>query len=324
MVKDGGVTTRPGVWGTVAAIGGAVGVGVMTVLQARLNGQLAQELGDAYTMAAVSFGSGLVLAAIIAAAVPGCRAALRRLPADLRARRVPWYLLLGGVAGAVNVITQGLTVAIVGAALFTVGLVAGQTVGGLVFDRVGFSPSGVQPVTLARVIGALLALAAVVVSSASGAASSAPLWLLVLPALTGAVLAWQQATNGRLRLEMRSSIAATFVSFLGGTIVLVAVALVHAAFAGLPAAYPTNPWLYAGGALGVAYVILTAAITPRTGVLLFGLASVVGLLVGAIALDVVWPVADPAPAWLTAVTVLLALAAVVIASFRRTSRRRAG
>lgn len=315
-------TGASGLAGSVAAIGGAVAVGAMTVLQARLNGQLAEELGDSVTMAAISFGSGLVLVAIVALAMPSCRASLRRLGGDLRTRSVPWYLLLGGVAGAVNVVTQGLTVAIIGAALFTVGLVAGQTVGGLVFDRTGYSPSGVQPVTLSRVVGAVLAIAAVVVSLGSGTVSSVPLWLLALPMVTGVVLAWQQATNGRLRIEMRSSIAATFVSFLGGTIVLVVVALAHGAVAGLPAEYPTNPLLYAGGALGVAYVILTAAITPRTGVLLFGLASVVGLLIGAVVLDVLWPVTDPSPAWITAVTVALALSAVVVAAIRRTPRRR--
>lgn len=302
-------------------ITGAVLVGALTVLQARVNGQLGAQLGDAFTAAAISFGSGLVLVLAIAVALPSGRAALRRLGRGVRTGQLRWFLLIGGVAGAFNVLTQGLTVAIIGASLFTVGLVAGQTTSGLVMDRIGYSPSGVRPVTLPRVLGAALALAAVAVSLSGESAERVSIWLLVLPFAAGTTLAWQQATNGRLQMETRSPLAATVVNFAGGTAVLCVAALARVAVAGPPQAFPTEPLLYSGGAIGVAYIVLSAAITPRTGVLLFGLGSVLGLLLGAVVLDVVWPAVQPAPAWQTAVTVSMAAVGVVIAGLSQRRRR---
>lgn len=290
---------------------------MLTVLQARVNGQLGTEIDDAFTAAAISFGSGFVIVAIIAVVLPRGRAALGRLVRGVRTGDLRWFLLIGGAAGAFNVLTQGLTVGIIGAALFTVGLVAGQTVSGLVMDRIGYSPSGVRPVTIPRVLGAGLALAAVVVSFSGGTANRVSPWLLILPFVAGLALAWQQATNGRLQVATRSPLTATVVNFVGGTVVLCLAAAVHVAIAGPPAPFPPDPMLYSGGALGVAYIFLSSAITPRTGVLLFGLGSVLGLLLGAVVLDVVWPAVEPAPAWQTALTVVLAGLGVVIAGVRR-------
>ncbi len=56
-------------------------------------------------------------------------------------------MLLGGACGALTVSTQGLTAGILGVSLFTVGVVAGQTLHGLVLDRIGFGPAGVVAVT---------------------------------------------------------------------------------------------------------------------------------------------------------------------------------
>ena len=59
------------------------------------------------------------------------------------------------------VLSQGLAAAALGVALFTVAVVAGQTISGLVLDRVGIGPGGRRPLTAARLVGALLALGAV-------------------------------------------------------------------------------------------------------------------------------------------------------------------
>jgi len=301
----------------VLAVAGAVLVGVLTVLQARVNGQLAAELDDAYAASVISFGSGLVIVVALAVAVPPGRAGLRALRTGIRGGDVRWWMLIGGTAGALNVLTQSLTVAIVGASMFTVGIVAGQTVSGLLMDRVGYSPSGVTAVTLPRVAGAGLTIAAVVIALGGGTTARLQVWMIALPFLAGVALAWQQATNGRLRVAIGSPLVATVVNFVAGTIVLAVAAIVHLAIAGPPDPAPLDPLLYAGGALGVVYIMLSAAITPRTGVLLFGLGSVLGLLLGSVVLDVVWPVAAPAPAWQTALTVGCAVAGVVVASLRR-------
>lgn len=304
------------------AVAGAVLIGALTALQARINGSLGAEVGDGIVAAAISFSSGLVILIALSLVVPGGRRGFGRLVAGIRSRSVPPWMLLGGLAGAFTVASQGLTVATIGVALFTVGFVAGQTTGGLVLDRVGFGPAGVVPVTVRRVVGAALAIAGVVVCLSGDALGSVPLWMLIVPAVAGAGVAWQQGTNGRLRVRVESPLTATLVNFIGGTIVLVIAALIHVGVVGAPRAIPTAPWLYVGGAVGVVYIFLSAVVVRRTGVLLLGLGSVVGLLSTSVLLDALWP-APAAPSTPVALlAAVVAIAGVVVAAVPWRRRRR--
>jgi transporter family-2 protein len=83
-------------------------------------------------------------------------------------------MLGGGLAGALTVATQGLAVAVIGVSLFTVGVVAGQTLNGLVLDRVGYGPAGVVAVTMPRIAGGALALIAVGISLQGGVLERVP------------------------------------------------------------------------------------------------------------------------------------------------------
>lgn len=301
------------------AVGGAVLIGALTALQARINGSLGAEIGDGFVAAAISFSSGLVILIALSALLAEGRRGFGRLVAGIRSRSIPLWMLLGGLVGAFTVASQGLTVATIGVALFTVGFVAGQTTGGLVLDRIGYGPAGVVPVTVRRLIGALLAIAGVVVCLSGDALGGVPLWMLVVPAIAGAGVAWQQGTNGRLRVRVDSPLTATLVNFVGGTVVLLIAAGVHVAVVGVPRTVPTEPWLYIGGAVGVVYIFLSSVVVRRTGVLLLGLGSVVGLLATSVLLDALWP-APAAPS--TAVALLasaVAIAGVVIVAvpFRR-------
>ncbi len=304
------------------AVAGAVLIGALTALQARINGSLGAEVGDGIVAAAISFSSGLVILIALSLIVPEGRRGFGRLVAGIRSRSVPPWMLLGGLAGAFTVASQGLTVATIGVALFTVGFVAGQTTGGLVLDRVGFGPAGVVPVTVRRVVGAVLAIAGVVVCLSGDALGGVPLWMLIVPAVAGAGVAWQQGTNGRLRVRVESPLTATLVNFIGGTVVLVIAALVHVSVVGAPRAIPTAPWLYVGGAVGVVYIFLSAVVVRRTGVLLLGLGSVVGLLSTSVLLDALWP-APAAPSTPVALlAAVVAIAGVVVAAVPWRRRRR--
>nr|WP_269778419.1 DMT family transporter [Microbacterium sp. MAH-37] len=151
--------------------------------------------------------------------------------------------------------------------------------------------------------------------------ASAPLWLLVLPFLAGAGIAWQTAANGRLAQRVASPLTATMTSFIAGTIVLVIASCVSIAVTGPPAQLPSEPWLYLGGLLGFAYILLGAFLVAHTGVLLLGLGSVLGQLTTSIVIDLIWPLpAGPAP-WQLVTMVVVAVASVVVALPRR--RRRA-
>ncbi|MTE23426.1 DMT family transporter [Microbacterium sp. ZXX196] len=306
----------------VVGVVGAVAVGALTALQARLNGELGAVLADGFLAAAISFGSGLAVLVVLGLALPSGRAGLKRIVAERRAGRLDWWLLCGGAAGAFSVATQGLTVGAIGVALFSVGMIAGQTVGGLVLDRTGYSPAGVTPVTPGRLVGAALVVAAVVVSL-GGAVGSVPAWMLALPFLVGVGVSWQTATNGRLRQRAGSALAATAVNFAGGTALLAVVAGFSVAVRGWPEQFPTAPAVYAGGVLGVTYIFISAALTPRTGVLVMTLGSVVGMLASSVVFDLVWPPeADPDPVRQAAMIVLAAAGVAVAIAPRRGFRTR--
>lgn len=298
------------------ALVGAVSVGVLTAVQARINGQLGVRLEHAMVAAVISFGSGLLLIALVSVLTPGGRRGAVLLTRGIRERSIPWWMLVGGAAGALTVGTQAVAVGIVGVSLFTVGIVAGQTVGGLILDRVGYGPGGVVAVTVPRLVGGALALAAVGVVLISGdGLAGVPVWMVVLPVVVGAGLAWQQATNGRLRVRVGTPVTATLVNFTLGTAILAVLAVVVTIVDGPPAALPSEPWLYLGGALGVAYIMLSAALVTRTGVLLFGLAAVSGQLLASLALDVLWPAPAGPGVVIEAVTVVIGLASVFVAAF---------
>lgn len=304
------------------ALGSAATIGMLTAIQARINGTLGVRLENGFVAAVVSFGSGLVLLIVLSALLPSGRAGFARLVAALRERDIPWWMLAGGAAGAFTVATQGLAIGVIGVSLFTVGIVAGQTVNGLLLDRVGFGPAGVVAVTGPRLAGGALSLAAVGLALVGDGLSEVPLWMLVLPFFAGMGIAWQQATNGRLRQRVGTPLTATLVNFTGGTILLTVAALIHVSVTRPPAAFPPDPWLYLGGAMGVVYIFMAAAIVQYTGVLLLGLGTVVGQLVTSLVLDLVWPApASPGLAQQLAM-VAVAMASVVVAVVPWSRRRR--
>ena len=287
---------------------------MLTAIQARVNGQLGIRLHDGFVAAVVSFGSGLVILIVLSLALPVGRRGFGTLVEGVRARTIPWWMLIAGVAGALTVATQGIAVGVIGVSLFTVGYVAGQIVCGLFLDRVGFGPAGVVAVTMPRVAGGLLALAAVAVSLAGGTVGEAPLWMLALPFVAAIGVAWQQATNGRLRARVGTPLTATLMNFVTGTLVLAIAAIVHVAIVGAPAALPPEWWLYLGGALGVTYIFLSAALVAYTGVLLLALGTVVGQLLMSVVLDALWPAAATPAVWQETITVTLALLSVAAAA----------
>ena len=305
---------------TVVALGGAAAIGAMTAVQARANGVLGVRLDDALVAALISFSVGLVLVAAVALLLPSGRAGLGRLRDGFRERRVPFWMVLGGACGALTVTTQGLVAGVLGVSLFTVGVVAGQTLNGLVLDRIGFGPAGVVAVTPGRVLGGAFALAAVAISLGGDVLATAPLVLLLLPFVAGVGIAWQSAANGRLAQRVRSPMVATLVSFAGGAAVLAVAAAISIGVRGMPNALPTEPWLYLGGVLGFAYIFMASFLVAQIGVLLLGLGSVLGQLTASVIIDLVWPAASGPALWQLLGMIALAAASVLVALPRRRRR----
>ncbi|MGN9774290.1 DMT family transporter [Micromonospora sp. H33] len=301
----------------ITGVGLATACGVAVAVQSRINGELGVRLADGIAAAVVSFGVGLLVLLALVPATPRGRRGLAALRGALAAGTLRPWQCLGGVCGAFLVATQGLTIGTLGVAVFTVAVVAGQSGSSLAVDRAGLGPTGRQPVTPRRLAGAVLTVVAVVLAVGDRLGDPGALALALLPLLAGVGIAWQQAVNGRVSRAAGSALTATLVNFAVGTLALLAVFAVDVAVRGRPAGgLPAEPWLYVGGPIGVVFIAVAAAIVRFTGVLLLGLATIAGQVVGAVAVDLILPTAASHPGPTTLLGAALTLVAVLIAAKR--------
>ncbi|GIJ08772.1 DMT family transporter [Micromonospora andamanensis] len=306
-------TVSPGRRFGAVALAAVAGVAVAT--QSRINGELGVRLGDGVAAAVISFGSGLLLLLILVPATGAGRRGLATLRTAFRRGTLRPWQCLGGACGAFLVFTQGATVGTLGVAVFTVAIVAGQSASSLLVDRAGVGPGGRRPVTGARLAGAVLTVIAVLLAVSDRFAEPATLGLAVLPLLAGVAVAWQQAVNGWVRVVTESTLTATLVNFAVGTAVLLVAFVVSLVLRGLPpGGLPTDLWLYLGGPIGVTFIAVAAAVVRLTGVLLLGLATVAGQVVGAVLLDMLLPSAASHPDATTMLGAVLTLVAVAVAA----------
>lgn len=302
--------------GPLAAGAAAVAVGAMVSYQSRANGELAVAVGSGIQAAVVSFGSGWLILVAVLGIAPRYRAGVRRVAGAVRRRELPWWQLLGGALGGFFVAVQSVTVPLVGVAVFTVAVVAGQTSSSLAVDRVGLGPAGRQPVTGARILSAAITVAAVVVavSDRLGRLSVSETWPILLALFAGSLIAVQQAVNGRVGAVAGRAVPAAFVNFTLGVGVLgSALGLAWALTGTAPGPLPAGPWwIYTGGAIGVVFIATAAWAVQRLGVLLLALLSISGQLLGALVIDLLAPTEGTAVHPTLVVGVLLAWVAVAV------------
>lgn len=296
-------------------------VGSLTALQARINGQLSTELDNGLQAALVSFTTGLMLLSVIWLTSAKMRAGGRRMVDAVRTGALPVWMIFGGFLGGFFVAAQSITVPLIGVAVFTVAIVAGQSVNSLVVDRIGLGPAGKQPITIWRVSAAILSVIAVILAIADrfgGGSGLAPL-AVGLALVAGFGIAVQLAMNGRVSRAAGSPFTAAWLNFAFGTLGLGVALGVSVLMTSHPlGSLPAGPWwIYVGGVVGVAFIATSAWVLPIVGVLVFALLAIAGQLIGSLVLDLVFPVAGSNVTWNLVAGALLALVAVLLASRRR-------
>ncbi|MDQ0864114.1 DMT family transporter [Arthrobacter globiformis] len=313
----------------------AVASGLAIPVQGRINGALGARLGDGIAAAVVSFSTGLIVMVIVSLLAPHGRAGLAQILPALRERRFPPYYALAGGIGAFFVFAQSFTVGLLGIALFTVATVTGQTLSGLLVDRLGIGPAGKKSVTGIRVIGCILTIAAVswavsprfagggaaaagaAGTAAAGGAAADPTALvlpIILPVLAGFLMSFQQAMNGTATVHYGTPIAATLVNFIAGTCVLWVAWSIKVAVAGPANPLPGEWWYYLGGPMGCVFIGLGALLVRSLGVLVTGLGMIAGQLLGSLGLDLLVPTPGTVVEVATVLGTLLTLASIVVAT----------
>ncbi|WP_461170462.1 DMT family transporter [Arthrobacter sp. Z1-15] len=296
----------------------AIVAGAAMPVQSRVNGALGTRLDDGLAAALVSFSVGLVVMILISVLLPRGRAGAAQLLPALRERRFPRYYVLAGAIGGYFVLSQTLTVAVLGVAVFTVAAVAGQTLTGLVVDRLGIGPAGKKALTVMRVVGAVLTIAAVawaVSPKLAGTSGASDLLLpVLLPLTAGMLMSFQQAMNGTTGMHYGTPITATLVNFIAGTAVLGLMWLVKVAVSGVGQPLPGEWYLYLGGPMGCVFIGLSALLVRSLGVLLTSLGMIGGQLIGSLLLDIFLPAPGSVVVAATVLGTLLTLAAIVLAT----------
>jgi bacterial/archaeal transporter family-2 protein len=295
----------------------AVLTGLLMPMQARINSALSDRTEDGILAALVSFGVGLIIMAVASAAVPAGRKGLREIGPALRSRRFPAWYTAAGVIGAFYVLTQTITVGTIGVALFTVAVVAGRTISGLLIDWKGFGPASPRPLNVQRLLGGWLAIMAVLWAISPEIEQGVHLTVLmstiVFPLVAGFLLSFQQAMNGSAAVGYGTPLTATLVNFAAGTAVLLLAWLVKLGITGFGESLPAEPWYYVGGAMGCLFVGLAAVLVRHIGVLLVGLGLVSGQLFGSLLMDLLFPVENAHVDFASVAGAVATLAAVVIA-----------
>jgi bacterial/archaeal transporter family-2 protein len=264
----------------------AVLIGVVVAIQSRINGQLSVDLDNGLAAALVSFLTGLALVSVLVFGFKGEREALFRIFEAIKNKQLVTWELMGGVLGGFFVAAQSIVVPQIGVALFTISVVAGQTISSLLVDKAGLTPSGKERITKPRILGAIATLIAVAIAVFPDLTNSEFRFLpLTFALIVGVFASFQQGMNGRMNVVGKRPLATAWLNFASGTVVVVIALSVDLALGATIKPLPSNFWVYTGGAAGLIFVAVSAYIIKHLGVLNFSILSIAGQLVGAILID---------------------------------------
>jgi bacterial/archaeal transporter family-2 protein len=266
--------------------------GILISLQARANGELSLRLNNGLQAAFISFGSGLVLIAIISLFNPTIKSGVKRLRAAVAAKEIAPWTLFAGALGGTFVAVQTQIVPLIGVAIYSVASIAGQGATSLIVDRIGLTGGGKKAITPRRIAAAFVTVLAVLISVLDRIeAKDLSLIAVFFAGLAGAIVGVQRAMNGLINEHSQQSFTTSLLNFIMGTttlgvVLLIAVAIGKVEFVALPA----GPWwIYTGGVIGVIYIAFTSTIVQHLGVLTFTIFSTGGQLIGALFIDLISP-----------------------------------
>jgi len=266
--------------------------GLMIALQARANGELSHLIGNGVQAALVSFGSGLLIIAVVAIFTPSIKEGARNLRGAVARKELPKWTLFAGALGGSFVAVQTHIVPLIGVAIYSVASIAGQTAASLIVDRIGLTGGGKKQITPRRIAAALFTVFAVFISVFDRLdGRDLSLFAVIMGCVAGAIVGVQRALNGQINEYSHQSFTTSFLNFIMGTTFLfifltILVAVGPTEFVPLPA----GPWwIYTGGVIGVIYIAFTSTIVQHLGVLTFTLFSVGGQLVGSLLIDLYSP-----------------------------------
>jgi transporter family-2 protein len=134
----------------------AVVAGCCMPIQAGVNSQLGKILGHPWQAALISFVTGAFAMFVI------CLATGQAFPSYAKLVSIPWYLFLGGVLGAVLVVTAIFFAPYLGATVLVVSIITGQLILSVLIDHYGWVGFPVHPISPGRIVGIVCLVAGII------------------------------------------------------------------------------------------------------------------------------------------------------------------
>ena len=287
--------------------------GMLSPMQSAVNGQLGKFLGDGNACAVISFASGLVVMFFIIIARKQTREQFASIPNLIKTRKIPLWNWFAGLCGAMVVFSEGASASQLGVATFQTALISALILSGLLCDRFGIGVKEKKPFTLQRVTGAILAIIATVFVVI-------PQWssphLLILAG-------WQPAGNSAVGEATGSMLVSITWNFIVGFTVLATALVIRMALGYVSFDLPTDWWMYLGGPLGLTSIALMALLVRGIGLLLLGVASTAGQLLGSVLIDLAIPALGNTVYLVTIIGTLFALAGAIVTALPSKAERAA-
>jgi len=271
-------------------IGLVIGIGLP--IQTSINSRLKVSLGSPFLASLTSFTVGTILLAIITLIADHSLF----FPLKMFTEQPVW-LWIGGVFGVTYLTANILLFPKLGSVQTVIMPVLGQIIMGLIVDNFGLFYSLKDPLTLIRILGAILVLLGVIGAVSinelinkrhhkmDSESSGLFIWRL-FGIIAGMLSAAQAAINGHLGAVLHSTVKAAFFSFLIGTLCILVIVIITRPKLQMIKSEKGNPWwMWIGGIIGALYILGNVYLVPIVGTGLSVVIILLGLMIGSLMID---------------------------------------
>lgn len=271
-------------------------IGIILPMQTAINSKLRTFVQSPFTSSMISFTVGTIYLAVMTL-ISGKSLFLS---AETFSDN-PWWIWLGGLLGVFYLTSNILLFPKLGGVQTVIMPISGQIIMSMLIDNFGWFASAVHPFGLTRLVGTIILVAGLYVTivlpdqlekknTIEGEKTYVKevwFWRLV-GVLAGMISATQIAINGHLGTVLDSSIHASFISFLLGSVILIVlVGIKERGYKQITLAIGPGKawWVWLGGVIGGTYVLGTVYLVPVLGTGAAVVIALFGQMIGGILVD---------------------------------------
>ena len=238
----------------------------MIFTQTTINSQLREHVESPYASSLISFLFGTALLLLLTIVIEG-----QLFPSLETLQSMEWWAYLGGALGIYVVLSAIVVFPRIGGVQTVAIPIFGQMLMSLLIDYFGWFAMDKRPLSLINIMGLLILSIGIVFTvilpdchekrqletAEKHMQKSGKLFWQILALMSGFCLAIQPAVNGHLGIGISSGIQAALISFLIGTILLIAINVILKQMRNVKKAFQKKApwWFYMGGLMIVSLLI---------------------------------------------------------------------